>query len=146
MNTMFDDERYARWRRASHGLHLIESQLVHTVQALGRIDAELFLRDVRYREIWEDNNGTNEEWREMAEYAAPIGYLWVLGTYEVIRTLDQMFQRGKGTFAAQQHLGTEALKIQFERVRIPLAKLEPAARFKDTDDRFASLHSSSVVA
>jgi len=135
---MFDDERFTRWRRASHGLHLIESELVHTVQALGRIDADLFPRDVRYKEIREDNNGTNDEWREMAEHAVPMGYLWVLGTYEVIRTLDQMFRRGKDKFAAQQHLGTEALKIQFERVRIPLAKLEPAMRFKDTDDRFAS--------
>jgi hypothetical protein len=34
---MFDDERYTRWRRASHGLHLIESELVHTVQALGAL-------------------------------------------------------------------------------------------------------------
>jgi hypothetical protein len=134
---MFDEDRYTRWRRASHGLHLIESELVHTVQTLGRIDADLFPRDVRYREIRENNDGTNEEWREMAEHAVPMGYLWVLGAYEVIRTLDQMFRQKKSRFEGQQHLETEQLKIRFERVRIPLAKLEPAKKFMETDNRFA---------
>lgn len=134
---MFDDERYTRWRRASHGLHLIESELVHTVQALGRIDADLFPRDVRYREIREDGDGTNEEWREITEHAMPMGYLWVLGAYEVIRTLDQRFREDKSKFQAQQQLGTWNLKVDFERVRIPLAKLEPATRFP-TDNRFAT--------
>jgi hypothetical protein len=55
------EERYTRWRRASHGLHLIEPELVHTVRTLGRIDADLFARDVRYQEIREKGDGTSEE-------------------------------------------------------------------------------------
>lgn len=134
---MFDEERNTRWRRASHGLHLIEPHLVDTVRALGRIDADLFGRDVRYQKIDEESPATNAEWEEIAEHSVPMGYLWVLGAYEVIRTLDGMFRKNSDQFQAQQHLDTEQLKIKFERVRIPLAKLEPARRFKDTDYRFA---------
>jgi hypothetical protein len=72
----------------------------------------------------------------MAEHSVPMGYLWVLGAYEIIRTLDQMF-RNVRKYPAQQQLGTEQLKHAFERVRIPLAKLEPATRYKSTDNRFA---------
>lgn len=134
---MFDEGRYSRWRHASYGLYQIEPELVQTVQTLGRIDADLFARDGRYREIRETGEGTAEEWREMAEHSVPMGYLWVLGTYEVLRTLDEMF-RDCEKYSSQKELGSKQLKHAFERVRIPLAKLEPANRHRDTDNRFAA--------
>ena len=134
---IFDEGRYSRWRHASYGLYQIEPELVQTVQTLGRIDSDLFARDGRYREIRETGNGTAEEWREMAEHSAPMSYLWVLGTYEVVRTLDEMF-RDVEKYPAQQPLGSKQLKHVFERVRIPLAKLKPANRYRDTDNRFAA--------
>ena len=61
---------------------------MYTVQTLGRIDADLFPRDVLYRESRENSDGTNEEWHEMGERTVSMRYLWVLGAYELIRTLD----------------------------------------------------------
>lgn len=74
---MIDEARYIRWRRASYAFFQFEPHVVHTIQSLGRIDAELFLRDVRSREIRERNDGTAEEWAEMREHAVTMGYLWV---------------------------------------------------------------------
>lgn len=135
-DVMFDKERYSRWRRASHGLYQIEPELVQTVQMLGRIDAELIAKDDRYRAIPESANGTAEEWQEMAEHSVPMSYLWVLGTYEVVRTLDQMLDDVE-KFPVQQPSGSKQVKHAFERVRMPLAKLEPAKRYRATDNRFA---------
>jgi len=76
------------WRRATYAFYQIEPQVVHTIQQLGQIDAELFLRDVRHREIQELNNATPGDWDEIADCATTMAYLWVLGAYEVIRLLD----------------------------------------------------------
>jgi hypothetical protein len=133
---MIDEQRYARWRRASFAFLQFEPHLLNTVQELGRIDAELFFRDVRYREIRERHDGTPEEWAELAGHSFTMAYLWVLGAYEVIRTLDQRF-REIGLHEMGVYQGSKPLKHIFERVRIPLAKLEPAGRHKDTDRYFA---------
>jgi hypothetical protein len=133
---MIDEIRYARWQKVSFAFFQIEPHLVHTVQALGRIDAELFLKDVRYSEIREKHDASPAEWSEMASHAYPMAYLWILGTYEVIRTLDQRF-RELGLHSMGQYRDSTAIKHAFERVRIPLAKLEPADRHKKTDRYFA---------
>lgn len=117
-----DHERYQRWLLASRALLFIESALFFTVQALGRIDAQLYQRDKRYGEIRVKNDGTGDEWQQINE-SAELAYLWVLGSYEVIRTLDQRFRESSVQF---EHLRafSKPAKHQFERVRIPLAKLE----------------------
>lgn len=133
---MIDEARYTRWRRATYAFYQFEPHVVPTVQSLGRIDAELFLRDVRYREIRERNDGTPEEWAEISEHATTMAYLWVLGAYEVIRMLDQRF-RELGLHNMGLYAESTRLKHAFERVRVPLAKLEPARRHRKTDRYFA---------
>lgn len=133
---MMDEERYNRWKKASLALFQVEPHLAETIQALGRIDADLYLKDIRYREIREKHDGTSEEWEEMSVHSFTMSYLWTLGAYEVIRTLDQLF-RLSGKHKAGLFCGSTELKYAFERVRMPLAKLEAANRFKDTDRRFA---------
>jgi hypothetical protein len=133
---MIDEARYTRWRRATYAFYQIERQVVHTIQQLGRIDAELFLRDVRYRAIQEFNNATPDEWDEVADYATTMAYLWVLGTYEVIRLLDQRF-REQDLHDRDFYVDSTPIKRAFERVRVPFAKLEPARRHRETDRYFA---------
>jgi hypothetical protein len=133
---MIDEHRYMRWRKVSFAFLQFEPQLMQTVQKLGRIDAQLFLRDGRYREIRERNDGTPEEWAELSEHATTMAYLWVLGAYEVIRMLDQRF-RELGLHNMGLYVDSTRLKHAFERVRVPLAKLEPARRHRKTDRYFA---------
>lgn len=134
---MIDEARYMRWRRVTYAFLQFEPHVVHTIQKLGRIDAELFLRDVRYREIRERHDGTPEEWAEISEHATTMAYLWVLGAYEVIRMLDQRF-RDDGLHHQGLYVGSTQLKHAFERVRVPLAKLQPARRHRHTDWHFAA--------
>jgi hypothetical protein len=115
-------QRYQRWLSASRALLFIEEALFFTVQALGRIDSQLYERDIRYRQIRVNNDGSDNEWKEINESVA-LSYLWVLGAYEVIRTLDQRFREGGANSERQRALSTP-VKRQFARVRIPLAKLE----------------------
>jgi len=57
--------------------------------------------------------------------------LWVFGAYEVVRTIHQRLREHSDARVQQSKLCFRVgeLKKQFERVRIPLAKLEPPARF-----------------
>jgi len=94
-------------------------------QGLGRLDIDL---------IWADANAMRlagsadpieaATWMDMGPRLT-LGRLWVLGAYEIIRTLDQRLHY-KCTSVSQA-------KERFERVRIPLAKLEPARKYKDED-------------
>ncbi|WP_144290412.1 hypothetical protein [Chitinilyticum litopenaei] len=129
-----DHTRYNRWKRASFALIQIEPFLATTLQQLGKIDASLYEKDHRYREIRERNNATTEEWNELND-SMTMAYLWVLGAYEVIRTIDQRF-RELGLHASGQYQQSTKVKRSFERVRIPLAKLEPP-RKHNTDKGFA---------
>lgn len=130
-----DNTRLQRWVRASHALASIEPFMVLTVQGLGKIDAELFHRDQQYREFKIENNTTVEEGIDLT---GPIilSYLWVLGAYEVIRTVNQRF-KAIGELSAPNYIRSQELKKLFERIRIPLAKLEPSNRHKKTDSSIA---------
>ena len=130
-----DRPRYNRWKRASLALLQIEPFLTQTLQQLGKIDASLYAKDIRFREIRTRNDAGPGEWDDLVE-STTLAYLWVLGTYEIIRTLDQRF-RELGLHARGNFLGSSTVKHSFERVRIPLAKLEPAKRYKSTDTGFA---------
>lgn len=130
-----DRTRYNRWKRASFALLQFEPFLAQTVQQLGKIDASLYEKDGRYREIRTRSDAMPGEWEELTE-STTLAYLWVLGAYEVIRTIDQRF-RELGLHTAGQYSQSTTIKHSFERVRIPLAKLEPANRYKSTDTSFA---------
>ena len=51
-----------------------------------------------------------------------------MGGYEFVRSLSQRLGRGTAQGEAARDV-----KVRFERVRIPLAKFEAAARFRATD-------------
>ena len=61
-----------------------------------------------------------------------LSYFWVLGAYELVRVLDQRAEEGD-PFCSRNFPKVKELKHEFERIRIPLAKLEASRRNKTTD-------------
>lgn len=55
-------------------------------------------------------------------------FLWVLAAYEFVRTLDQICRADRTIYGDALSKDVNHLKHQIERLRVPLAKLEPAGR------------------
>ena len=54
-----------------------------------------------------------------------------------MRTIDQKCRENSNLLGEYLNNKIKELKIKFERIRIPLAKMEPARRYKETDYRIA---------
>jgi len=54
-----------------------------------------------------------------------------------VRTIDQKCRENSNLLGEYLNNKIKELKIKFERIRIPLAKMEPARRYKETDYRIA---------
>lgn len=61
-------------------------------------------------------------------------YTWVLAAYELLRTIDQKLKVTNPS--ADIRLKSQRLKNEFARLRIPMAKFEPAGKHKKTDYKF----------
>src|SRR5688572_372118 len=110
-----DHERVARWVTASHGLGQIEPHMVVAAQDLGWLDVDLLEMDAAVhadpsQDIW-------------LKYHKRFGLsrLWVLGSYELVRCIDQRFRPADGGKGSVIYDQTLALKREFERLRMPLA-------------------------
>jgi hypothetical protein len=55
-------------------------------------------------------------------------YLWVLGAYEIVRTLSQFSDETKNSALSAHKNEIRVLKHKFELVRVPLAKFEAPRR------------------
>jgi len=64
-------------------------------------------------------------------------YLWVLAGYEFIRTVDQKIRKNPKCTSPQTASLVTSVKRHFERVRVPLAKLEAAKKHSATDRAIA---------
>jgi hypothetical protein len=127
--------RVWRWQLAITAINSIEPNLEFLLGTLAKLDEELYLRDQRHKAMAKaPSNAKLAEWATVQD-AIGRSYLWVLGAYEAIRTLDQRC-REMGAAAEQRHRATSTLKHLYERLRIPLAKLEPSKRHSATDYAF----------
>lgn len=129
--TMVDYPRFERWVNVSHALARFHPFLVILVQGLGRLDAKL---------IFEDTLQLPENTQAEIEMAAlrrtenhTLSYLWVLGAYELVRTIAEKSRQDPSLQSSEAHHLLSDLEVDLERLRIPLAKLEPAKRHKNTD-------------
>lgn len=117
--------------------------MVPAVQGLGRLDAELAAADAAFMSLSE-----SERVRFQAENMFDLvdrftrSYLWVLGAYEIVRSLDQRAHSRAVPMTRAQQEKLKETKRRFERIRMPLAKFEPARRHQDTDNvvAFPSMH------
>jgi hypothetical protein len=116
-------DRQERWVRTSFAAARVEQWLVPLVQGLGRLDVRLIGEDERILALSEAQRTTETELLGFDELRTS-SYLWVLGAYEVVRTLHQRVQ-AEGGDAWADRIGD--LKRRFARLRMPLAKLVPAS-------------------
>ena len=63
-------------------------------------------------------------------------YLWVLGAYEITRTVVQHGARDPTLFSDADLARVRKLKQAFARLRVPFAKLEPTHKHRETDYSF----------
>lgn len=134
-----DYERYSDWvKRSFRWIREEKDQGVpHHIQLLGMVDAEL--RGIRREHIY-DKDGVpiaDAYGIMMLERYQIQAHLWLLGAYELVRMISQRLRQFPELASDESILKVTEAKRIFERVRIPLAKLEPAARHKDTDFEFA---------
>lgn len=127
-----DMERYASWIEISSHIIWVKKAMVPIIHALGMKDCELVERDSETFDIVMEvgkDLGANHELDSLISDS----YLWILGMYELVRSLHQIAWEG------HEFLDEEALNIlselndAYRRLRIPLAKLEPARGHEDTD-------------
>lgn len=126
--------RKSSWNRAINAVQVLEPNIRWPLLSLKRLDAELWKRTPRLIRIREKKSITEAEHALLQETIGD-AFFWVLGAYEMIRTLDRRCKTMHSGSAIALHF-SEA-KRQLERVRVPLAKLEPARRHKDSDHSFA---------
>lgn len=117
--------RFQRWINASHKIAKIEVFMIPNIQGLGQLDTKLITLENEF--LAQFNLSRNENMvLEFSEHIT-ISYLWVLGAYEIVRVIDEEIKSEK----------SKKIKHTFTRLRIPLAKYEPANFHKNTDSKIA---------
>ncbi len=131
-----DKDRYEEWvKRSFRWVRDLNRDLglPHHVQLLGIVDAEIWgLR----RENFFSESGTpikDEHGILVLERAQISAHLWVFGIYEYVRMLAQRISENPLLATDDAIAKIKETKLLFTRVRIPLAKLEPADRHQETD-------------
>lgn len=122
--------RLHRWVSASFAAAPDERYMPVTIQGLGRLDHDLYAFD---RQLLSATGVLHSDGDEGAlSYHITLSYLWVLGAYEVIRAMKQRKWGANKDDQALVHL-----LRKYERIRMPLAKFEPARRHENTDSKIA---------
>jgi len=125
------DPRYLEWVQASRWLAHVHPMLVDLANGLGILDSRLIEKDARMQEMFPEHTGRIEMPLELEHRT--LSLLWVLGAYELIRTLVQRLRENGGQRAEEAAEMLLPTKRMLERVRVPLAKLEKARRATETD-------------
>jgi hypothetical protein len=124
----FQYERNKRWVEASLGLERIEPFMIGVVQGLGMLDCKLVPEDGRYEQLSEAERFTIEEGLKLTDRVA-LSFLWVMGAYELIRTIAQRHRTDNIFVVGAVVESLKMLKRKLERLRIPLAKMESARAY-----------------
>ena len=131
-----DKERLKRWIQASHCVGNIEPFIIVFIQDLGRLDSRLILGDERLCRSLIEGHTSIDEGLETTDHIM-LSRLWVLGAYEVVRCLENKCRNNAELVGAELNCKLKELKHTYTRLRIPLAKLEPAESYKDIDSPIA---------
>ena len=126
-----DLDRNKRWIDVSTVIRVFDDFMMVTLQGLGKLDSRLVVEDASFIETGKPSNPFGDFSDHFTQ-----SYLWVLGAYEIVRSLDQRAREDETFFPAHKQ-GLQQLKHSFERIRIPLAKFEASRRHKDTDSHIA---------
>jgi len=132
-----ENSRISRWLATLHILDKLDMDISIVVKQLAKLDNKLIEWSKKHDPRSRIEKGTLDDFEEYLT----ISYLWVLGAYEIIRTI---YQRCK-----EQNIFPQVImdkikdtKDYFTRIRVPLAKLEPAKKYKNTDYSIAFPHNT----
>ena len=128
--------RIERWVNASFATVQFEQFMVVAIQGLGRLDVSLVEGDESFLADFEQNKNSLDESLKLNERFT-LSYLWVLGGYELVRTICQRIKESRVGSPDEVASSFGELKKEFSRLRIPLAKMEPASTHKNTDSHIA---------
>jgi len=123
-----DNDRYHQWIYVSHAVGGVDQYkvfMVVAIQGLGRLDCNLIAADDDFLRLTEQQRATEQSIIRFSEHLT-LSYLWVLGAYELLRTLDQRTKGASSGASSQIAERITATKRCFARLRIPLAKFEPS--------------------
>jgi hypothetical protein len=143
-NRYLPDEfsRIKKWVDLSYSVQKIDQWFIPTIQGLGRLDVELICLDRKYSSTTDEDERRAAFTGEDLNTRFTLSYLWVLGSYEWIRTLDKRCCLNPRVLNKELNGKIHEMRLRIERLRIPLAKMEPARRHAGTDAAIAypSLH------
>lgn len=133
------DPRFYKWIKLSHQISFGEPFLVPFIQNLGSMEMDLDSRERLLLAEMREKNELPIESLVLLNRVMSDSQLWVLGAYEAIRTVSQRadIEAQAGSFQKAEAEKIRTVKHYFERVRVPLAKMEPSKRHKDTDSKIA---------
>jgi hypothetical protein len=118
------DERYASWIRASVGAGAIDAFFTPTIQGLGRLDCEILSEDQRFRMLHQKRRESVEE-STLLTRRFTLSYLWVLGSFENLRTIHERMKDNRDKFPDSVKQRANRVKKEFVKIRSPLAKMKP---------------------
>lgn len=133
---MDPDARFEEWIKVSVATARFDHFMLPLIQSLGKMDTDLIKADVEYLENFETLKNSIDESEKLGERITA-SYLWVLGSYEVIRTMSQRISDGVVPASNELAEHFRSVKNDFNRLRVPLAKFEPSQRHKSTDSHIA---------
>jgi hypothetical protein len=139
------DSRMLRWIEASRFLEIVEPFMIVVAQGLGRLDINLIRGDQQLegqvkRQHSSPATMSPDEHSSLSVNMMEqltLSYLWVLGAYELVRSIDQRCRDNPPLLGNTANIKFAEIKHTFERLRVPLAKFEPSRRYKDTDSTIA---------
>lgn len=131
------EDRETRWTKVSIGMIRFEAQaMMPLVQQLGRLDVKLMQADLEWsRAVRDDEPGTPDY--DALHGHITLSYLWILGAYEFVRTLSQKMEHGPQKVPLVVSAAFRSTKRRFARLRMPLAKMEPASAHSNEDNHIA---------
>ena len=106
------------------------------VQGLGHLDSSLIVDDESFLSDFENKRNSIDESIKLTERFT-LSYLWVLGSYELVRSICQRIGENRVVVSDETAQRFRELKKEFNRLRVPLAKMEPASVHKNTDSHIA---------
>jgi hypothetical protein len=121
--------RLIQWLVGAYKLASHHGAFVHSLTGLGRLDCALKSWDNPYYAFIHGGAKIGDPADVLTDFPC-LSALWTMGMYEVLRTLDQKLKRDAKL--GNNHPGAHdvtLLKLEFARVRMPLAKFENATAF-----------------
>lgn len=118
-----EKDRLQQWIDNSQCVRFIEMTLIPDVQGLGRLDAELIKETERLKTKSKLQRRTRLKHLTLSK-------LWIFGAYELVRLINQITTERKDLISQATKLEIQKVLEEFEKIRIPLTKLEVPRRQK----------------